>query len=179
MSRVGKHAVAVPSGVTVEVKGKAVAVKGKLGALSLVAPDEVDVTFADGKLAVAPKQETQKARALWGTTRNNLNNMVKGVTDGYRKVLMLEGVGFRAAVQGQDLVMQLGFSHEVKYTIPQGITIKIEKPTPPVMSVSGFDKQKVGQVAAEIRGFKKPEPYKGKGIKYEGEVILRKEGKKK
>lgn len=179
MSRVGKHAVAVPAGVTVEVKGKAIAVKGKLGALSLVAPEEVDVTFADGKLAVAPKQETQKARALWGTTRNNLNNMVKGVTDGYRKVLMLEGVGFRAAVQGQELVMQLGFSHEVKYAIPQGITIKIEKPAPPVMSVAGFDKQKVGQVAAEIRGFKKPEPYKGKGIKYEGEVILRKEGKKK
>ncbi|MBP7252421.1 MAG: 50S ribosomal protein L6 [Alphaproteobacteria bacterium] len=177
MSRVGKHAVAVPSGVTVEVKGKAIAVKGKLGALSLVAPDEVDVTFAEGKLAVAPKHETQKARALWGTTRNNLSNMVKGVTDGYRKVLEIEGVGFRAAVQGQDLVLQIGFSHEVKYAIPQGIAIKAEKPT--VISISGFDKQKVGQVAAEIRGFKKPEPYKGKGIKYEGEKVRRKEGKKK
>ncbi len=177
MSRVGKHAVVVPSGVTVEVKGQSVAVKGKLGALSLVAPDEVTVTLADGKLSVAPKHTTQRARALWGTTRNNLNNMVKGVAEGYRKVLEIEGVGFRAAVQGQDLVLQIGFSHEVKYPIPQGITIKAEKPT--VVSISGFDKQKVGQIAAEIRGFKKPEPYKGKGIKYEGEKILRKEGKKK
>ena len=177
MSRVGKHAVAVPSGVTVEIKGQAVAVKGKMGALSLVAPDEVAVTLADGKLAVQPKQETQRARALWGSTRNNLNNMVKGVTDGFRKVLEIEGVGFRVAVQGQELVLQLGFSHEVRYMIPQGITIKAEKPT--VVSVTGFDKQQVGQVAAEIRNMRPPEPYKGKGIKYEGEKILRKEGKKK
>jgi large subunit ribosomal protein L6 len=177
MSRVGKHAVVVPTGVTVEFKGKAIAVKGKLGSLSLVAPDEVDVTLADGKLAVAPRLNSQKARALWGTTRNNLNNMVKGVAEGYRKVLEIEGVGFRAAVQGSDLVLQLGFSHDVKFAIPEGITIKAEKPT--LISISGFDKQKVGQIAAEIRGFKKPEPYKGKGIKYEGEKVRRKEGKKK
>lgn len=177
MSRVGKHAVVVPTGVTVEFKGKAIAVKGKLGSLSLVAPDEVDVTLADGKLAVAPRLNSQKARALWGTTRNNLNNMVKGVAEGYRKVLEIEGVGFRAAVQGADLVLQLGFSHDVKFAIPEGITIKAEKPT--LISISGFDKQKVGQIAAEIRGFKKPEPYKGKGIKYEGEKVRRKEGKKK
>jgi len=177
MSRVGKHAVIVPTGVTVDMKGKTIAVKGKLGSLSLVAPDEVDVTFADGKLSVAPKQDTQRARALWGTTRNNLNNMVKGVADGYKEVLEIEGVGFRAAVQGQELVLQIGFSHEVKYAIPQDIAIKAEKPT--LISITGFDKQKVGQVAAEIRGFKKPEPYKGKGIKYEGEKVRRKEGKKK
>jgi large subunit ribosomal protein L6 len=177
MSRVGKHAVVVPSGVTVEVKGQAIAVKGKLGTLDLVAPDEVDVNFADGKITVMPRHTTQRARAMWGTTRNNINNMVKGVAEGYRQVLEIEGVGFRAAVQGQDLVLQIGFSHEVKYTIPQHITIKAEKPT--VIAISGFDKQKVGQVAAEIRGFKKPEPYKGKGIKYEGEKVRRKEGKKK
>jgi large subunit ribosomal protein L6 len=177
MSRVGKHPVVVPSGVTVEVKGQNVAVKGKLGALSLMVPEDVAVAFEAGKLTVAPRFETQKARALWGTTRNNLNNMVKGVAEGYKKILEIEGVGFRAAVQGKDLVMQLGFSHEVKYPIPQDIAIKAEKPT--LISISGFDKQKVGQVAAEIRGMKKPEPYKGKGIKYEGEKVRRKEGKKK
>lgn len=177
MSRVGKHAVAVPSGVTVEVKGQNVAVKGKQGSLSLVAPSEVAVTFADGKLAVAPRGTSQRERAMWGTTRNNLNNLVKGVTEGYRKVLEIEGVGFRAAVQGQQLVLQIGFSHEVKFDIPKEITVKAEKPT--VISIAGADRQKVGQMAAEIRGLKRPEPYKGKGIKYEGERILRKEGKKK
>lgn len=177
MSRVGKHAVAVPSGVTVELKGQNVAVKGKLGQLSLVVPPELEITLADGKLSVTPRHMTQRARALWGTARNNLNNMVKGVAEGYKKLLEIEGVGFRAAVQGKDLVLNIGFSHEVKYHIPDGITIKAEKPT--LVSVSGFDRQKVGQVAAEIRGLKKPEPYKGKGIKYEGERIYRKEGKKK
>ena len=177
MSRVGKYPVALPQGVTAEVKGQTVAVKGKLGALSLEAPTEVEVQVVEGKVAVSMRQETSRARVLWGTTRNNINNMVKGVTEGFKTVLEIEGVGFKAAVQGKDLVMQLGFSHEVRYTMPEGITIKAEKPT--VISVTGLDKQKVGQVSAEIRGFKKPEPYKGKGIKYEGERVRRKEGKKK
>jgi large subunit ribosomal protein L6 len=177
MSRVGKHAVVVPAGVTVDVKGQAIAVKGKLGQLSLDVPTELTITLDGANLSVTPKQPTQRSRTLWGTTRNNLNNMVKGVSDGYKKILEIDGVGFRAAVQGKELVLQIGFSHEVKYLIPDGITIKAEKPT--LVSVSGFDRQKVGQVAAEIRGLKKPEPYKGKGIKYEREKILRKEGKKK
>jgi len=177
MSRVGKYPVALPQGVTAEVKGQTVAVKGKMGNLSLVAPAEVEVKLAEGKVAVAMRHDTQRSRVLWGTTRNNINNMVKGVAEGYKTVLEIEGVGFKAAVQGKDLVLQIGFSHEVKYTMPDGITIKAEKPT--IVSVTGIDKQKVGQVAAEIRALKKPEPYKGKGIKYEGERIRRKEGKKK
>lgn len=177
MSRVGKHAVAVPSGVTVDISGQSIAVKGKLGSLSMAIPPEVEVTQADGKVSVMPRHMTKRGRAMWGTIRNNVQNMVKGVAEGYKKVLEIEGVGFRAAVQGKDLVLNIGFSHEVRYAIPEGIAIKAEKPT--VVSVSGYDRQKVGQVAAEIRGLKKPEPYKGKGIKYEGERIVRKEGKKK
>jgi len=177
MSRVGKHPVSLPQGVTAEVKANAVSIKGKLGTLSLSYPAEVTVTLADGKLAVAPVSQTMKARMQWGTVRNNLASMVKGVSEGFKKVLEIEGVGFRAAMQGKDLVMQLGFSHEVRYHAPEGIEIKAEKPT--LLSISGIDKQKVGQVAAEIRGMKKPEPYKGKGIKYAGERIRRKEGKKK
>ncbi|NTU76254.1 MAG: 50S ribosomal protein L6 [Alphaproteobacteria bacterium] len=177
MSRVGKHPVALPQGVTAEVKGNTIAVKGKLGNLSMSFPAEVEVKAADGKVTVTPQHDTQRARMMWGTIRNNVANMVKGVTDGFKEVLEIEGVGFRAAVQGKDLVMQLGFSHEVKYHIPEGIAIKAEKPT--LISITGFDRQKVGQVAAEIRSLKKPEPYKGKGIKYQGERIRRKEGKKK
>lgn len=177
MSRVGKYPVALPQGVTAEVKNQTVAVKGKMGNLNLVVPNEVEVKVADGKVAVSMRQDNSRSRVLWGTTRNNINNMVKGVTDGFRTVLEIEGVGFKAAVQGKDLVMQLGFSHEVRFTPPAGITIKAEKPT--VISVTGIDKQQVGQVAAEIRSMKKPEPYKGKGIKYEGERVRRKEGKKK
>jgi large subunit ribosomal protein L6 len=177
MSRVGKYPVALPQGVTAEVKDHTIAVKGKMGNLSLAVPHEVEVKVAEGKVAVSMHHDSPRARILWGTTRNNINNMVKGVTDGFKTVLEIEGVGFKAAVQGKDLVLQIGFSHEVRYTMPEGITIKAEKPT--VVSVSGIDKQKVGQVAAEIRGFKKPEPYKGKGIKYQGERVRRKEGKKK
>lgn len=177
MSRIGKHPVTLPQGVTAEIKGHTVAVKGKLGQLSTDFPPEVEVKVADGKVTVTPLQATQRARMMWGTVRNNINNMIKGVTDGFKKTLEIEGVGFRAAVQGKELVLQLGFSHEVRYPIPEGIAIKAEKPT--VLSISGFDRQKVGQVAAEIRAYKKPEPYKGKGIKYAGERIRRKEGKKK
>lgn len=177
MSRVGKYPVALPQGVTAEVKGQSVAVKGKMGNLSLVFPQELDVKVVEGKVAVSMRQDTSRTRVLWGTTRNNINNMVKGVAEGFKEILEIEGVGFRAAVQGKDLVLQIGFSHEVKYTMPEGITIKAEKPT--LISIAGADKQKVGQVAAEIRGFKKPEPYKGKGIRYQGERVRRKEGKKK
>lgn len=177
MSRVGKHPVALPAGCTAEVKGHKVSVKGKLGNLELVFTPEVTVTIAEGKITVVPSNDSQRARMLWGTTRNNINNMVKGVSDGFKEVLEIEGVGFKAAVQGKELVLNIGFSHEVRFEIPEGIAIKAEKPT--VLAITGFDKQKVSQVAAEIRGFKKPEPYKGKGIKYAGERIRRKEGKKK
>jgi large subunit ribosomal protein L6 len=177
MSRIGKHPVPLPQGVTAEVKDHVIAVKGKLGSLSLTCPVEVNVVVADGKVAITPRHGDQRSRALWGTTRNNVANMVKGVSVGFSKTLEIEGVGFRAAIQGKDLVMQLGFSHEVKYAVPDGITIKAEKPT--VVSISGVDRQQVGQIAAELRGMKKPEPYKGKGIKYAGEKIRRKEGKKK
>ena len=177
MSRVGKYPVALPQGVTAEVKNKSIAVKGKMGNHDLDLPPEVEVVVADGKVAVSMRQDTARARVLWGTTRNNINNMVMGVTEGFKTILEIEGVGFKAAVQGKELILQIGFSHEVRFTPPEGITIKAEKPT--LLSITGVDKQKVGQVAAEIRAMKKPEPYKGKGIKYAGERIRRKEGKKK
>lgn len=177
MSRVGKHPVALPQGVTAEVKDHTVAVKGKLGTLSLSYPADVSVKMEDGKIAITPRDDSQKSRMMWGTTRNNIQNMVVGVAEGFKETLEIEGVGFRCAVQGHDLVLQIGFSHEVKYHIPAGITIKAEKPT--LITITGIDRQKVGQVAAEIRSLKKPEPYKGKGIKYAGEAIRRKEGKKK
>lgn len=177
MSRVGKYPVALPQGVTAEVKNQTVAVKGKLGNLSLVVPSEVDVKVEEGHVAVSKRHDTARARVLWGTTRNNINNMVKGVSEGFKVVLEIDGVGFKAAMQGKDLVMQLGYSHEVRVTPPEGIAIKVDKPTQ--LTVSGIDKQQVGQIAAEIRETRKPEPYKGKGIKYAGERIRRKEGKKK
>ena len=177
MSRIGKHAIAVPSGVAVDVKGQAVSIKGKLGQLGLTVVDDLTVTHADHKITIALRHDTRRARMVWGTYRSLVNNMVKGVTDGFKETLEIEGVGFRASVQGKDLVLQIGFSHEVKYPIPDGIAIKAEKPT--LLSITGIDKRQVGQVTAEIRGFKRPEPYKGKGIRYTGEVIRRKEGKKK
>lgn len=177
MSRIGKHPVPVPAGVDVKIDGKVVSVKGKLGQLSLTLVDDVTAELTDGKVVVAPANDSKRARTMWATSRTLVNNMVKGVADGYTVNLEINGVGYRAAVQGEELVMQLGFSHDVKYPIPEGIAIKCSKPTS--ITITGFDKQKVGQVAAEIRGWKKPEPYKGKGIKYDNETILRKEGKKK
>ena len=177
MSRVGKYPVALPQGVTAEVKGQTIAVKGKLGNLSLVVPSEIGLKVEGGKVVVSKAHDTPTARVLWGTARNNINNMVKGVTEGFKTTLEIEGVGFKAAMQGKDLVLQIGFSHEVRFAPPAGITIKAVKPT--VLEITGIDRQQVGQVAAEIRATKKPEPYKGKGIKYQGEVIRRKEGKKK
>jgi large subunit ribosomal protein L6 len=177
MSRVGQKPVTVPQGVTVDIKGQAVTIKGKQGTLALTLDRDVAVSLKDGKVVVEPKAETRRAKMIWATSRNLLSNMVTGVNEGYKKVLEIEGVGFRAAVQGKDLVLQIGFSHEVRFPIPEGITIKAEKPT--TLSITGADRQRVGQVAAEIRGLKKPEPYKGKGIRYQGEYIQRKEGKKK
>lgn len=177
MSRVGKNPVEVPSGVEVAVKGSIVSAKGKMGALEYVATKDVQLTLEDGKIVVKPMNNSKRARSMWGTARSRVQSIVTGVAEGFKKDLAINGVGYRAAVQGSDLVLQLGYSHDVIYPIPAGIEIKCEKPT--AITISGADKQKVGQVAAEIRGFRKPEPYKGKGIKYDGEIIRRKEGKKK
>ena len=177
MSRVGKNPVEVPSGVEIAIKGALVSAKGKLGSLEFKATDDVEITQEDGKVWVKPVNDSKKARAMWGTARARIQNMVIGVSEGFKKDLEINGVGYRAAVQGQALNLQLGFSHDVAYPIPEGISVKCEKPTS--ITISGADKQKVGQVAAEIRSYRPPEPYKGKGVKYADEVILRKEGKKK
>jgi large subunit ribosomal protein L6 len=177
MSRVGKHPVQVPSGVSVEIVNRILKAKGKLGELSLRLSEEVEAKLEDGKVVVTPRSDSKRARTLWGTTRALVNNMVAGVSTGFSKTLEINGVGYRAQVQGKNLQLQLGFSHDVVYPIPAGVTIKCDKPTQ--ITVSGADRQRVGQVAAEIRAFRKPEPYKGKGIKYDKERILRKEGKKK
>ncbi|HEV7371917.1 50S ribosomal protein L6 [Arenibaculum sp.] len=177
MSRIGKHPVPVPAGVDVQVNGQTITAKGKLGQLSMTLIDDVAASKEGDTVVVKPRTDSKRGRVMWATSRTLVNNMVVGVSQGYTVNLEINGVGYRAAVQGGDLVLQLGYSHEVKYPVPDGITIKTEKPT--AISVSGFDKQKVGQVAAEIRSFRKPEPYKGKGVKYEKEVLLRKEGKKK
>ena len=177
MSRVGKYPVAVPQGVTVDIQGQRVKAKGKLGELTLVVGKEIDVKLESGAIKFTPRSDTKRARTVWGTMRSLMNGMVKGVSEGFAVPLEINGVGYRAAVQGKVLQLQLGFSHEIKYPIPEGITVKAEKPT--ALTISGADRQKVGQVAAEIRSFRGPEPYKGKGIKYDNETILRKEGKKK
>jgi len=177
MSRVGKYPVEVPSGVTVSLDGNTVVAKGKLGELTLALTDEVEVTLEEGKVAVAQKNPTKFSRAMWGTTRARINCMVQGVSEGYTKKLELVGVGYRAQAQGKTLKLALGFSHDIDFPVPEGIDIKCPQPTQ--IEISGIDKQQVGQVAAVIRSYRPPEPYKGKGVKYEGEYILRKEGKKK
>jgi large subunit ribosomal protein L6 len=177
MSRVGKNPVKVPSGVTVNVSGQEVTAKGKLGQLSMAFAKDVAVSLDGDQVWVKPRDESKRSRMMWGMARNMIRNMVQGVATGYTVNLEINGVGYRAAVQGKKLNMQLGYSHDINYPIPDGITIKCEKPT--AITISGADRQKVGQVAAEIRGYRKPEPYKGKGIKYDHETILRKEGKKK
>jgi len=177
MSRVGKNPVVVPDGVTLQVVGREVKAKGRLGELSLPVNDLVRVGVEDGRFWVKPANDSKQARMMWGTTRNLVRNLVTGVSQGYSRTLEINGVGYRAAVQGKNLQLQLGFSHDVIYPIPPDVTIKCEKPT--LITVSGASKQRVGQVAAEIRAFRPPEPYKGKGIKYENEQIVRKEGKKK
>ena len=177
MSRVGYKPIAIPTGVTANLEGQTVKVKGPKGALQVVLHDDVVAKMDKNAITVAPRSETKRARSLWGTSRTLVANLVAGVTKGFEEKLEINGVGYRAAVQGKQLNLQLGFSHDVNYPIPQGITIATPKPTEIV--VTGMDKQLVGHVAAEIRGYRRPEPYKGKGVKYAGEYIFRKEGKKK
>jgi len=177
MSRVGKNPVAIPSGVNIDLAGNTLTAKGKLGTLQIVVSNEVTASVEDGKVWVRPKSETKRARTLWGTTRALVNNMVQGVSAGFTVNLEINGVGYRAAVQGKNLNLQLGFSHDVAYPIPEDVKIVCEKPTS--ISITGASRQRVGQIAAEIRSYRPPEPYKGKGIKYDYEKIRRKEGKKK
>ena len=177
MSRIGKNPVVVPQGVEVKLAGQTISAKGKLGQASLTLVDDIVVEFTDGRITVMPRNESRRARNMWGTSRSLVNNLVKGLSEGFTENLEINGVGYRAAVQGKDLVLQLGYTHEIKYPIPPGVTMKTEKPTS--IAITGPDKQQVGQIAAEIRGFRPPEPYKGKGVKYESETIIRKEGKKK
>jgi large subunit ribosomal protein L6 len=177
MSRIGKNPVPVPEGVTVDIAGPRLTVKGRLGTLALAVDNDIEATLDAGKVVVRPKFETKRARMLWGTTRALVSNMVNGVATGYRRNLEINGVGYRAAVQGKNLVLQLGYSHDINFPIPDDVKIVCERPT--MIAVSGADSQRVGQVAAVIRAFRKPEPYKGKGIKYADETVRRKEGKKK
>lgn len=177
MSRVGKHPVEIPSGVEVQMSGQTLSAKGSLGTLRLVVSNEVTAAIADGAVTIAPKNDTKHARAMWGTTRALVNNMVTGVSKGFSVTLEINGVGYRAAVQGNTLNLQLGYSHEIAYPIPSDVKIVCERPT--LINISGADRQRVGQIAAEIRAYRPPEPYKGKGIKYSTETVRRKEGKKK
>jgi large subunit ribosomal protein L6 len=177
MSRVGKKPVSVPSGVTATVDGQMVKVKGSKGELSFLVPEEVTVAMENGAVQVNPRDESKTARAKWGMSRAQVANLVEGVSKGFEKRLEINGVGYKAAVAGKVLKLSLGYSHDIDYAIPAGVTITTPKPTEVV--VAGIDKQVVGQTAAEIREYRGPEPYKGKGVKYAGEFIFRKEGKKK
>ena len=177
MSRIGKRPVTVPAGVTASIADGVLTVKGPKGSLTLALRDEISYTVEEGAILVRPANDTKQARAFWGMQRTLVDNLVTGVTEGYTKVLEITGVGYRANAQGRNLKLQLGYSHDVDYAVPEGIEIKTPDNT--TVEITGIDKQKVGQVAAEIRRWRKPEPYKGKGIKYRGEFIFRKEGKKK
>jgi large subunit ribosomal protein L6 len=177
MSRIGKKPVAIPSGVTATIENGQLSVKGPKGTLALQMRDEISYTVEEGAISVKPANATKAARAFWGMQRTLVQNLITGVTEGFSKKLLITGVGYRANSQGKTLKLQLGYSHDVDYAVPEGIEIKTPDNT--TVEISGIDKQKVGQVAAEIRRWRKPEPYKGKGIKYDGEFIFRKEGKKK
>ena len=177
MSRIGKNPVAIPDGVRVELNDQTLTVRGSNATLSLVVSNDVTATVADGSVTIAPKDESKRAQAMWGTTRALVNNMVTGIATGFTRNLEINGVGYRAAVQGSNLNLQLGYSHDINYPIPPDVRITTERPT--AITISGADRQRVGQVASEIRAFRPPEPYKGKGIKYSDETIRRKEGKKK
>ncbi len=177
MSRIGKRPVAIPSGVSADIANGVLTVKGPKGTLTLNMRDEISYVVGEGSIAVKPANDTKQARAFWGMQRTLVENLMTGVTEGYVKILDITGVGYRANSQGKNLKLQLGYSHDVDFSIPEGIEIKTPDNT--TIEISGIDKQKVGQVAAEIRRWRKPEPYKGKGIRYRGEYIFRKEGKKK
>jgi large subunit ribosomal protein L6 len=177
MSRIGKKPVAVPKGVTANIEGQTVTAKGPKGQLAVALVDQVSVAMSDGSVRVEPRDQSKEARSLWGMSRTLVQNIMVGVTNGFEERLEITGVGYRAQVEGKNLNLALGYSHDVKFPIPQGI--KIETPKPTEIVISGIDKQQVGQVAAEIRRWRPPEPYKGKGVKYAGEYIFRKEGKKK
>jgi large subunit ribosomal protein L6 len=177
MSRIGKKPVPVPAGVTAAVEGQTVKIKGAKGELSFIVPDDVSIELVNGEIKVDPRAETKRARALWGMSRSRVENLVTGVSKGFEKKLEISGVGYKAAVAGKVLKLSLGYSHDIDFEIPAGLTITTPRPTEVV--VTGIDKQQVGQAAAEIRRFRGPEPYKGKGVKYADEFIFRKEGKKK
>jgi large subunit ribosomal protein L6 len=177
MSRIGKYPVPVLEGVTVDVNGQVVTAKGPKGELKVIVHDDVSVKMEDGQVKLEPRSNSLRAKKLWPTMRTLVRNIVNGVKDGYTEELEIQGVGYRAAMQGTTIVLQLGYSHEVRYDIPAGITAAVENQTQ--IKISGIDKQAVGQVAAKIRGYRKPEPYKGKGIRYKGEYVMIKEGKKK
>lgn len=177
MSRIGNKPITIPQGVTVAVNDNTVKVKGPKGELQLTVVNEVDVAVEGNAITVSPRSKDQRSRAMWGMQRTLVNNLIKGVTEGFKEELEMTGVGYRAALKGKDLQLQLGFSHDVLFPVPQGIQIACPEQTKIV--ITGIDKQQVGQVAAKIREYRKPEPYKGKGIKYAGEFIFRKEGKKK
>jgi large subunit ribosomal protein L6 len=177
MSRIGKQAVVIPDGVEIRLSGNTLSAKGRLGTLSLALASEVSAAVEEGAVKILAKGESKRARAMWGTTRALVNNMVTGVSRGFTVNLDINGVGYRAAVQNKVLNLQLGYSHDIAFPIPDDVTIACERPT--VITVSGIDRQRVGQVAAEIRAYRLPEPYKGKGIKYRDEILRRKEGKKK
>jgi len=177
MSRIGKHPVRIPSDVEVQLSGQTLTAKGRLGTLSLAVSNEVNASIADGTVTIGPKNDTKQSRAMWGTTRALLNNMVTGVSTGFSINLEITGVGYRAQIQGNTLNLQLGYSHDIPFPIPGDVRITCERPT--IITVSGADRQRVGQIAADIRAHRPPEPYKGKGIKYATEIVRRKEGKKK
>ncbi len=177
MSRVGKNPVVIPSDVKIEIVGSLISAKGKLGEQSFSVPEDIEIAIDDNQVSVTPKSQTKKCRSMWGTARARINNMITGVSEGFKLDLEINGVGYRAAVENSELVLSLGYSHPIRCPIPEGFDIKCERPT--AISIHGSDKQKVGQFAAEIRAYRPPEPFKGKGIKYAHENIRRKEGKKK
>jgi large subunit ribosomal protein L6 len=177
MSRIGKKPIPVPKNVTATVEGQKVTVKGPKGQLSLTLIDDVEVKLDNGEITVSPRSDTKRARSMWGMSRSLVENLVHGTTNGFTRTLEITGVGYRAAMDGKALKLQLGYSHDILYPVPDGISIAVPKPTE--ITITGIEKDRVGQVAAEIRGFRGPEPYKGKGVRYQGEFIQRKEGKKK
>lgn len=179
MSRIGKKPVTVPSNVTATVEGNTIKVKGPKGELSFTAPETLKVAKTAAGVEITPKEDTKQARSMWGMSRTMVANLMKGVTDGYSHTLEIQGVGYKAAVKGSTITLNVGFSHEINHPIPKGVDVKLAGAKQELITVSGIDKQLVGQVAAELRNYRPPEPYQGKGVRYQGEYVFRKEGKKK